>query len=105
MCSGLLMASQTRCRGASNRRVIVMARSEGIVIAKVSLFAARLAGMFHLLAGFEGFQVAVEAVEPLLPERAVPLGERRHVLQRPRLEPARPPLRFAAARHEPGAFE
>src|SRR3954468_20368399 len=45
-------------------------------------------------------QVAVETIEASLPELAVQLEPLRHVLQRPRLEPARTPLRRAAARDQ-----
>src|SRR5687768_11772404 len=94
MCSGLVMASKTRRRGASNSRVRPISRSEGVVTLKVSLFAALLTGMSFLLR-FELLQIGLEAIEPLFPDRAIALRPFGHFFQRCRFEPAGPPLRLA----------
>src|SRR6476661_6614035 len=46
MCSGLPMASNRRWRGPSNRRVMRISRSDGVVTAKLPLFGALLAAIF-----------------------------------------------------------
>src|SRR5262249_29434965 len=78
-CSGLVIASYTRWRGASKRRVRVISRSEGVVTLKVSLFATRLAGMvpllrFRGLCPFQFLKVAVEAIETCFPDMAIAFG-------------------------------
>src|SRR6476620_5430946 len=85
-------ASERRANRRSVRRFI-------IVLLRVSAW--------FLASGrrFEGADVFVEPIQPLLPEFAVmpdPVGD---VLERRRLEPARTPLRVAAARDQAGAFE
>src|SRR5688572_33095570 len=106
-CSGLVSASKTRCRGASKRRVSSISVSDGVETLKVRLFAALLTGMGFLLGvlGFHLLEVAVEAVEPCLPNMAVAFSPVRHFLERRRLDAAGSPLRLAAARDEPGAFQ
>src|SRR6185436_2736386 len=103
-CSGLLIASNTRWRGASNRRVIRISRSDGVVTLKVSLFATRPPTMFLLLR-FEMLQVGVQAIEPLFPDGAVALGPLGDLLERRRLQAAWPPLRFPSTRDQTGALE
>src|SRR5215217_8248377 len=95
-CSGLLIASKTRCLGASNTRVMTISRSDGVVVLNVSLFAARLTGMLLLLC-VHFLQVTVETIEPLFPDVPVSLRPRGNFLQWRRLDPARPPLGFASA--------
>src|SRR5215204_6395049 len=103
MCSGLLIASNTRCLGASNRRVMRISHSPGVVTSKVSLFAALLTAM-SLLLSFEFLQIDFEAVQAAFPERPVALRPIGHLFQRGRFEPARPPLRVAAAGNQPRAL-
>ena len=68
---------------------------------KVPLFATLLTAMcLLLLFRFEFLQVAVEAIESPLPYRAVVLGPVGNLPQGAGFEPARPPLRFPAARDE-----
>src|SRR5262245_20773854 len=94
MSSGLDMASNTRRRGASKRRVMRISRSDGVVSSNVSLFAALLTGDMSELLRFEILQVDFQSIEPLLPRRAVALEPFRDVLQRCRPEAARAPLRL-----------
>src|SRR5437868_12865119 len=103
MCSGLLMASKTRWRGASNRRVSRISRSDGVVTSKVSVFLALPA--MSLLLRFQLLQIGVEAIEPLFPDRAKTPGPLGGFFQRGRLQPARAPLRVAPARDESRPFE
>src|SRR4029453_17880665 len=100
------MASKTRCRGASNRRVMTISRSDGVVTVKVLLFATLLTAMFLLLLfRFQFLEVTLEAIEPPFPDLAIALGPVGHFLQRAGFEPARAPLRFAAARDESRPLE
>src|ERR1700722_6893922 len=80
--------SKTSSRGASNRRVITNS---------VSLAFAWLAGMFLVLLGLFGFQfreVNIQTIEAFFPESAIRLHPVGDVLERTRLQPARPPLGF-----------
>src|SRR5918995_6596595 len=104
MCSGLLIASNTRCRGASNTRVMRISRSPGVVTSKVSLFAALLTAMSLLLC-FQFLQIDFEAVQTAFPERPIALRPVSDLLERSRFQTARPPLRVAAAGDQPRPFE
>src|SRR5207247_9598615 len=75
-------------------------------IADGSLSRSRLflAAMFLVL-GLQGFEIIVEAVEAFLPEFPVALEPVVDALERRGLQPARPPLRFAPARDQPGPFQ
>src|SRR5260221_443717 len=75
------MASNTRCRGASNIRVMAISRSDGVVIFSVLSTLASTALLllrlllgsrfgFHGLIGLQFFQIVVEAIEVLVPEAA-----------------------------------
>src|SRR6478735_83875 len=103
-CSGLVIASNTSARGASKRRVRTISRSDGVVALNESVFAAPLPIMFLLLLS-EFTEVDVEPIETRVPEVAIALRPVRDLLQRFPLDPARPPLRLAPARDEPGALE
>src|SRR4051812_23612469 len=107
MCSGSVQTLNTRARGASKTRVSTSSSPDPLpgclparAAAPGSLFSATL-----FLLGLKLFQVIIEPVEALFPELPVELDPRGGVLQRPRLQPARPPLRFAAAGDEPRALE
>src|SRR4029434_2178473 len=104
MCYGLLIASNTRLRGASNRRVSRISRSDGVVTLKLSLFATRLTAM-SLLLRFESLQIGIQAIETLCPDRAIGLGPVGHFLERPCLESAGPPLGLASTRYQARPFE
>src|SRR5262245_61567 len=99
-CSGFVQASNTSVRGASKRRVSTTSRP---AVERASSLLA-FTGTILLLLG-ELTQVRVEAVEALLPEAPVegrPVGD---VLEGRRLQPARTPLRLAAAGDQSGALE
>src|SRR3954471_10831581 len=104
MCSGLLIASKTRRRGASNRRVMRISRSGGVVTLKVSLFLAACTAM-SLLLGLQRLQIVLEPIEPRLPHRPVALGPLRNLLERRSLETAGTPLRVAAAADQAGPLQ
>src|SRR2546421_9012385 len=69
----------------------------------VTALAALLAAMLFLL-GLQLAQVIVEAIEALFPEPPIALEPIGDFLEPDRLEPARPPLRLAAARDQAGAL-
>src|SRR4051794_29647108 len=104
MCSGLLIASQTRSRDASNRRVIRISTSEGVVMEKLPLFAMWLPDM-SLLLRFEFLQIGLETIQTLLPHRAIVFGPFGDFLDACGLQPARPPLRLPPTCDESRAFE
>src|SRR5262245_37288027 len=95
-CSGLVHASNSSRRGTANTRVSTISRSEGNV-SVIALFLASTSLLLCLQLG----QVLVEAVKALLPEAAVALQPVHPVLPRRRFQPARPPLRLAAALDQP----
>ena len=88
-CSGLVIASNTRCRGASNRRVSVISRSDGVVALNVSLFAARACGHVFFSFCFQFLQVVVEPIEARFPDVPVALGPVGDLLERAGLDAAR----------------
>src|ERR1700680_169990 len=100
MCSGSVQALKTRLRGASKMRVMTSSRFS----ASVMLPALFLVSIFLLLR-LQFAQVLVEAVEALFPETLIVLDPFRRVLERSRLEPARPPLCLAPARNQAGALQ
>src|SRR5687768_4503479 len=104
MCSGLVIASNTSARGASNTRVMRISRSDGVVTVKVPLFAAVLAGMFLLL-GFQLLQVGVETIETCFPDGTIAFGPLGDFLDRCGLDSARAPLGLPSARDQSGALE
>ena len=55
--------------------------------------------------GLQLFQIVVEPIEALVEEAAVVFEPIVDVLERPRLDAARPPLRLAAARDQAGALQ
>src|SRR5215510_2455235 len=91
MCSGFVMASKTRSRGASKSRVSAISRSDGVLTLNVPLFAAVLTDMSLLLC-LQVAQIHIEAIEASFPQRAVPLGPLGDLLQRRRVDSARTPL-------------
>src|SRR5271165_1501000 len=94
---GSVQALNTSSRGASKTGVMTSTRSAGSLAA---LFPSSLAAMFLLLR-FQGAQIFVQSVEALLPESPVVLQPVGDALERARLQPAGPPLRFATARYQP----
>src|SRR5260370_16042559 len=114
------MASNARCRGASNIRVMTISRSDGVVIFRVlSILASTLLLLDWLrlvlplalrsglrcLIGLQFFQIIVEAIEVLVPEAAEISEPAIDRPKRDRRDPARTPLRLAAARDQAGMFQ
>src|SRR5262245_583076 len=87
---------------------MTISRSDGVVTLNVWLFATLLTAMSLLLVllfRVQFLKVMFEAIEPPFPDLAVALGPVSHFLQRARFQPARAPLRLAAARDESGPLE
>src|SRR5258708_12498383 len=104
-CLGLVQGLKTSLGGASKMSTIVSSRSPTLVKTSFLLgIFSLLAGMFLLLF-FEFFQIIVEAIEALIKEPAIVRHPISDVLERTRLEPAGPPLRFTGARDQAGALE
>src|SRR5437773_4270371 len=99
MCSHEVWASNTRSRGASNIRVVTISRSVGVVTVSLLPIALLLSSSLELL------QVLVQPVIALLPKLAVPLDPLVGFLQRPRLQPGRPPLSLPAPSDQPRPFQ
>src|SRR5712691_1194195 len=110
-CCGSVHIRNTSSRGASSTRVRMSSRS----VAATSLWSI---GLFPSVIGWnvtgvraacfrrsDFFEVLVEAVEVRFPEIAIVLHPVGNLLQRRRLQSARPPLRSAAAGDEAGALE
>src|SRR5574341_162459 len=102
MCSGFVQAFQTRSRGASMTRVITTSRSDGVVYAVTPTLAAVTMLLLRFL---EVLEIAIEPLKARLPEAAVVLRPVGDLLEGGRLEPARPELRFAAARDQARALQ
>src|SRR3954453_5087699 len=108
MCSGRLMASKTKWRGASNSRVKWISVSDGVVTLNVSLFPTPLVAMCFLLRRCRPFhllQIALEVVELAFPKFSIPFRPGRDLLEGRGVDRARAPLRFASARDQSGALE
>src|SRR6185312_12276689 len=94
-CSGRVHALKTSSRGASSKRVTTSSRlAPGAMVSVV-------VATFHLLV-LKFLQIAVQAIQALLPEPAVVLQPLGSVLQRFPLQPAGPPLRAASAADQAG---
>src|SRR6185437_4095630 len=97
-CSASVQALKTRRRGASMTRVRTSSRSA--VCWSESVLAAT-----SLLLALQLFQVVLQPVEALFPEDAIVFQPIGGIFQRACFEPARSPLRLAAARDQAGMFE
>src|ERR1051326_183024 len=89
-CSQLEHALKTSSLGALNWRLMTISLSPTGDDEKVEL---RLTAIFLLLV-FQFFKIGVQPIETLFPKTAIPVDEVRYFLQRPRFQPARPPLRL-----------
>jgi hypothetical protein len=89
-CFGLVHASKTSSRGASNTRVVRIVRACPVP----RLFLASML----LLLGLKFREIIVQLVEAGVPEAAILFKPVVDVLEGGRLDPAWPPLRLAAAR-------
>src|SRR6476619_2587084 len=81
-CAGLVNASNTSCRGASNSRVISISRSDGVVKVVSPIVLVVIVVLLRL----QTVQVLVQPLVALVPEAAVALRPLRHLTQRRRLE-------------------
>src|SRR5271163_2433847 len=100
-CFGSVHTEKTRSRGASNSRTAMIERESA---SSSMLFPAVIV---FILGGFglQRFQIVVEAIEALVEKAPVVVEPIVDVLERPRLDPARPPLRATAARNQSGALQ
>src|SRR5438034_2015438 len=101
ICFGSVHALYTSSRGALNTRVVVKVRSAG---AATELLLS-LTAILPLVLSLQLLQIALQAIEALLPETPVALHPVVDVLERTRVEPAGPPLGLATARDQPGVLE
>src|SRR6516162_3166472 len=97
-CSGSVHILKTRRHGASKIRAMTSSRS-----AERAAASALIAIL--LLPALQFAEILVEAIKTVVPEAAVVLEPLGSVLEWPRLDPAGPPLRFAATRDQPGPFQ
>src|SRR6185503_6615116 len=102
MCSAFVQQSNTNSRGASTTRVTSISVSDGVAKLVVPVLWAVVIVVLLLL---QVLEVVVEPFVARIPEAAVVLGPLGDLLERRRLEPARSPLRFAAACDETRALE
>src|SRR5258706_443670 len=107
MCSDSVQQRHTRSTGASNTRskVSVRGATATLFLAGTALLPDLFAGQLRIVLGLQLAQVHFETIETLLPEAPVVLQPLVDRLERLRLDPARPPLRLAAARDQPGALQ
>src|SRR6516164_6174181 len=97
-CSGSVHILKRSMRGASKIRVTTSSCS-----AERSAASAVMA--IRPLPALKFAKIRVETIKAVVPEMAVVLEPLGGVLEWPRLEPAGPPLRSAAARDQPGALQ
>src|SRR6516162_1637222 len=97
-CAGSVHILKTSQHGASKIRVMTSSRS-----AERATASAVIAIL--LLPALQFAEIFVEAIKAFFPEATVVLEPLGGVLEWPRLNPAGPPLRLAAARDQPGAFQ
>src|SRR6185437_11483935 len=102
-CLGSVQAAKTRSRGASNSRMPMiergsLSRSRLLFTAMSTLLPTALGhGCLRGLLALQRFQIAIEAIETFVVETAIAIEPVVDVLERARLDPARPPLRLARA--------
>src|SRR6202161_3267500 len=102
-CFGSVNSENTSSRGASNSRTVMIERAS--VARSTSFFVAIAVLLSPLLFGLQRLQIDVEAIQALVEKAAVKAEPLVDILQRPRLDPARPPLCRAAARDQTGALQ
>src|SRR6185369_2700248 len=103
-CFGSVKALNTSSRGASMSRVMTISRS---AVSPAAALPARWAFSLVtlLLLHLQVLHKIFQPIEAAFPEDAVALDPIGDLPQGLRLEPARPPLRMAAARDQPGALQ
>src|ERR1700704_437067 len=105
MSSWSVRAFQTRATGASKVRSTTSGSSFVTTLSFAAIFLLLALNFVHLVLVLQFLEVPVELVEALLPVAPVVLDPVGDVLEGIRLEPAGPPLRFAAALDETRAFQ
>src|SRR5271169_3680684 len=107
MCLVSVHALNTSSLGASKTRVTTRSHSDAPTAAlTLALFADMPLLLLILQILFLQFpQIIVQTIETLLPELPVVFHPACNVLQRTRLQPARPPLSLTAARDQSGTFQ
>src|SRR5215469_10669390 len=115
-CLGSVQAENTSARGATNSRVPTIARGSrsrsrplGAAIFSVlrvwlvmaTLLTCRRVPIF----GLQFLQIGIQAIEAFVEKPPVMIEPVVDVLERAWLDPARPPLRFAAACDQAGALQ
>src|SRR5207244_2469371 len=100
-----VMASNTRPFGASNRRVMQISRSDGVVTLKLPLFPAFPTTITFLVLRLYFLQIPIQPIEALLPDVAVAFGPVGHFFQRACVDPAVPPLSLPSLRNQAGALK
>src|SRR2546429_7378775 len=97
-CSGLVVASKTRRRGASRTLVITSSVSDGVARVTTGLLFTAICFLLVL----QLTQVIAQLTHTLFPDLAIALHPIGYVLQRSRLQPAGPPLRLPALGDQAG---
>src|SRR2546422_7080420 len=98
-------AFQTRATGASRVRSTTSGSSFVTTLSFAAIFLLLALNFLRFVLALQFLEVAVQLVEALLPVAPVILDPVGDVLERIRLEPARPPLRLAAALDQSRALE
>src|ERR1700692_2550954 len=104
-CLGSVHTEKTSARGASNSRMPMIDRGSD---SRSSLFFAAIGRVLLLGSGIfdlQRLQVVVEPIEALVEKTPVMAEPIVDVFERPRLDAAGPPLRFAAAGDQAGALQ
>src|SRR6516164_6826366 len=119
-CFGSVQAEKTSARGAANSRVPTITRGScsrstppGAAISSVrrvwlviaTLLNTLLVAVFGLVLRLQLLQISIQAVETLIKKATIMVEPVVDVLERARLDTARPPLRLAPARDQPGALQ
>src|SRR5262249_36894224 len=105
-CDGSVHTFQTSARGASKMRVMTSIRSSGsMTAAGAEALRLRALAALLLLLGLQLPRALLESNKAFSPNPRQALDQVPDLFQAPRLEPARPPLRLARARDQPGALE
>src|SRR6266700_4456458 len=105
-CRGLVQASNTSSRGASNARVTRISRSAASEAALVPALLPAISFLLFLPLLYLHFaQIVIQSVETLGPEPSIMRDPVSNVPQRTRREPTGPPLRVAPSRDQSRSFQ
>src|SRR5579862_5327093 len=94
-CLGSVHTEKTSSRGASNSRKPIIER--GSVSRSMLFLATTFSALGLRRFGLELFQIGIEPIKALLEEAAIVLQPFVNILERTRIDAARPPLRIARA--------